>query len=55
MVLSYFFGELLLLNVGMGAALLEAVGNILQVVVGGTIGVLLSHSVKRAYPALTKT
>jgi uncharacterized membrane protein len=55
MVLSYFFGELLLLNVGMGAALLEAVGNVLQVVVGGTIGVLLTHSVKRAYPALTKT
>jgi len=55
MVFSYFFGELLLLNVGIGAALLEAVGNIFQVVVGGTIGILLSHSVKRAYPALMKT
>lgn len=54
MVLTYFVGELLLLNVGLGAALAEAAGNTLQVVVGGTMGVLLSHSVKRAYPAVTK-
>ncbi|UCE80505.1 MAG: ECF transporter S component [Methanobacteriota archaeon] len=54
MVLTYFVGELLLLNVGLGAALAEAAGNTLQVVVGGTIGVVLSHSVKRAYPAVTK-
>jgi uncharacterized membrane protein len=53
MVLTYFVGELLLLNVGLGAALTEAAGNTLQVVVGGTIGALLSHSVKKAYPAVT--
>ena len=52
MVLTYFVGELLLLNVGLGAALAESVGNTLQVVVGGTIGFVLSHSVKRAYPAV---
>jgi uncharacterized membrane protein len=52
MVMTYFLGELLLLNVGLGAALTEAVGNTFQVVIGGTIGVLLSHSVKRAYPAV---
>jgi len=54
MVLSYFFGELLLLNVGLGAALLEAVGNTFQVVVGGTIGALLSYQVRRAYPSLSR-
>lgn len=50
MVMTYFLGELLLLNVGLGAALAEAAGNTLQVIVGGTIGVLLSRSVKKAYP-----
>jgi uncharacterized membrane protein len=52
MVLSYFVGELLLLNVGLGAALFEAAGNTIQVVVGGSIGAVLSYSVKRAYPKL---
>lgn len=52
MVMTYFLGELFLLNVGLGAALAEAAGNTLQVVVGGTIGVLLSQSVKKAYPAV---
>jgi uncharacterized membrane protein len=52
MVLSYFLGELLLLNVGWGAALAEAAGNTLQVAIGGTIGALLAFSVKKAYPAL---
>ena len=54
MVLTYFVGELLLLNVGLGAALAESVGNTLQVVVGGSIGFVLSHSVKRAYPAVAE-
>jgi uncharacterized membrane protein len=52
MVLSYFIGELFLLNVGLGAALFEAAGNTIQVIVGGSIGALLSNSVKRAYPKL---
>lgn len=52
MVSAYFLGELLLLNVGLGAALAEAAGNTLQVAAGGTIGALLSFSVKKAYPAL---
>ena len=50
MVATYFFGELLILNVGFGAAALEAVGNTLQVVVGGTIGALLAHYVRKSYP-----
>jgi len=52
MVLTYFLGELMLLNVGLGAALAEAAGNTLQVALGGTIGALLSYSVRKAYPAL---
>lgn len=43
MVATYFFSELLILNVGFGAAALEAVGNTIQVIVGGTIGALLSY------------
>lgn len=54
MVATYFFGELLILNVGLGAALAESVGNGLQVVVGGTIGALLAHYVRKAYPKLTE-
>ncbi len=50
MVATYFFGELLILKVGFGAAAIEAVGNAFQVVIGGTIGALLSHYVRRAYP-----
>lgn len=52
MVATYFFGELLLLNVGLGAALLESVGNAFQVVVGGTLGSLLSIYVKKSYPSI---
>jgi len=52
MVSAYFLGELFLLNVGFGAALAEAAGNTLQVAVGGTIGALLSYSVRKAYPAV---
>lgn len=54
MVLTYFLGELLILNVGWGPALTESVGNIVQVAVGGTIGALLSHYVSKSYPALAK-
>ncbi len=53
MVATYFFSELLILNVGFGAAALEAVGNTLQVVVGGTIGALLAHYVRKSYPSVS--
>ena len=53
MVATYFLGELFLLNVGLGAALLESVGNALQVVVGGTLGSLLSAYVKKSYPSIS--
>jgi len=54
MVATYFFSELLILNVGLGAALAEAVGNGLQVVIGGTIGALLANHVRKAYPKLAE-
>jgi uncharacterized membrane protein len=53
MVATYFLGELFILKYGLGAASLEAVGNILQVVVGGTIGALLSHYVRKSYPSVS--
>jgi len=54
MVLTYFFSELLILDVSLGAASLEMVGNTLQVVIGGSVGLLLSNHVKKAYPALAR-
>ena len=50
MVMTYVLCELFLLDVGLGAASLEMVGNILQVAIGGTVGYLLSEYVKKAYP-----
>jgi len=52
MVTSYFLGEYFLLDVGLGKALAEVPINVAQVVIGGTIGGLLSFYVKRSYPAL---
>jgi uncharacterized membrane protein len=52
MVASYFLGEYFLLNVGLGKALAEVPINVAQVVIGGTIGGLLSFYVRRSYPAL---
>ena len=52
MIVSYFLGEYYLLNVGLGKALAEVPINVAQLVIGGTIGGLLSFYVKRSYPAL---
>ena len=52
MVVSYFLGEYFLLSVGLGKALAEVPINVAQVVIGGTIGGLLSFYVRRSYPAL---
>lgn len=54
MIAAYFFGELFLLDVGLGKALAEVPINVGQVVLGGTIGALLSYYVKKSYPSLTK-
>jgi len=52
MVASYFLGEYFLLNVGLGKAIAEVPINVAQVVIGGTIGGLLSFYVKKSYPAV---
>lgn len=54
MITSYFLGELLLLDVGLGKAIAEVPINVGQVVLGGTIGALLSYYVKKSYPSLTQ-
>jgi len=51
MVTTYFLSEYFLLDVGLGAALAEVPGNIIQVIVGGTVGTLLAWYVKRVYPS----
>ncbi len=53
MITGYFLGEYYLLNVGLGKALAEVPINVLQAAFGGTIGLLLSAAVKRAYPRLS--
>jgi uncharacterized membrane protein len=53
MVTTYFVAEWLVLNVGFGKALAEVPINIAQMVLGGTIGALLSYYVKKSYPSLT--
>jgi hypothetical protein len=54
MVITYFLGEWLVLDVGIGKALLEVPINVLQVTLGGTIGALLSHYVRKSYPRITR-
>jgi uncharacterized membrane protein len=53
MILTYFFAEWIVLDVGLGKALAEVPINIGQVVLGGTIGALLSYYVRKSYPSLT--
>jgi uncharacterized membrane protein len=54
MITTYFLSEWLLMGFGLGAALAEIPTNIAQVAIGGTVGVLLSYSVKRSMPLLGK-
>ncbi len=51
MVTTYLLSEVYLLHAGWPAALAEAPGNVLQVIIGGTVGILLTLYVKRAYPS----
>lgn len=55
MVATYFFGELFLLNVGLGPALVEAAGNAFQAAFGGTLGALLSFYVTKSYPSIARS
>jgi len=48
MIVAYFFGELWIIDVGLGKALAEVPVNVGQVVLGGTIGALLTYYVRRS-------
>ena len=52
MIVTYFVAEWLVLDVGFGKALAEVPINLAQVILGGTIGALLSYYVKKSYPSL---
>lgn len=54
MVTIYFLSEWLFLGFGLGPAIAEIPTNIAQVTIGGTVGSLLSYSVKLAMPSLGK-
>lgn len=54
MITTYFLAEWLLLDMGLGPALAEIPTNIAQVAIGGTVGTLLSHYVRKSMPSLGK-
>jgi len=54
MVVGYFVVEYFVLQWGLGGALAEIPGNIVQVVVGGLIGVPLSYIVRRRLPEILR-
>jgi len=54
MVVGYFVVEYFVLQWGLGGALAEIPGNIVQVVVGGAIGVPLAYIVRRRLPEILR-
>ncbi len=54
MVLGYYLGETIFLQVAPAQALIEAPFNFLQVVVGGIVGAALTIAVRRAYPPIAQ-
>lgn len=55
MVSGYFFAEAYPLGWGIAGALTEVPGNILQIVVGGILGIPISHIIRRRLPQILKT
>jgi len=54
MILGYFFVEYFALQWGLGGALGEVPGNIIQAVVGGVVGIPLALVVRRRLPEILK-
>jgi uncharacterized membrane protein len=52
MVLGYYLGETIVLQIASSQALIEAPFNFLQVIVGGIVGTALTLAVRRAYPQI---
>jgi uncharacterized membrane protein len=54
MVIGYFVVEYFVLQWGLGGALAEIPGNIVQVLVGGLIGIPLAYVVRRRLPEILR-
>jgi uncharacterized membrane protein len=54
MVIGYFLVEYFVLQWGLGGALAEIPGNIVQVLVGGLIGIPLAYVVRRRLPEILR-
>jgi uncharacterized membrane protein len=54
MVAGYFLVELYVLQWGLGGALAEVPGNILQIFIGGLLGVPIAYIVRRRLPEILK-
>ena len=54
MVLGYFLAEYFPLQWGLGGALGEVPGNILQIVIGGVVGVPVAYVVRRRLPEILR-
>jgi uncharacterized membrane protein len=54
MIVGYFVVEAYVLDWGIGGALSEVPGNIVQVIVGGVVGVPISHVIRKRLPPILK-
>ncbi len=54
MVVGYFIVEYFILSWGLGGALAEVPGNVIQIVVGGLIGVPLGYVIRRRLPEILR-
>jgi len=54
MVIGYFLVELIPLQWGLGGALIEVPGNIVQIVIGGLVGIPVAFTLRRRLPQILK-
>lgn len=54
MILGYFIVELYVLQWGLGGALAEVPGNIVQIIIGGVIGIPMAYVVRKRLPEVLK-
>jgi uncharacterized membrane protein len=54
MILGYLFAEAYILQMGWETALLEVPGNIVQVAIGGLVGIPIAYVVRKRLPEILK-
>jgi len=54
MVIGYFLVELFPLQWGLGGALAEVPGNIIQIIIGGLVGIPITFTLRRRLPQILK-